>query len=307
VALAAMPAASGLFNRIIAQSAPMIGSEVTKKPSKKLLRMLGIEIGDLNALRKISPEKIIEAQNKLLAEDPGNLLAFRPLIDGETLPIHPLKAFQNGDCKNIEFMIGTNLNEAKLFTVLNPLISNLNDADAEKLINFTLSSYGLNPSQTKTMIDTYKQAREGKFSTELKEIMNALMTDYIFRISTIRLLEAQSKHQSNTYNYLFTWPSPAYNGDLGACHALEIPFVFNTLNNAAFKEFIGESPDLNTISHNIMDAWIAFAHTGNPNHNSIPEWSSYDIKKRSTMLMDHEFQVVEKFLDKERAAWDDII
>ena len=307
VALAAMPAAKGLFNRIIAQSAPTIGSKVTKKPSKKLMSRLGVEKGNLEALRKISPEKIIEAQNKLIAEDPGNLLAFRPLIDGETLPIHPLKAFEDGDCKNIDFMIGTNLDEAKLFTALNPLITNLNDAETEKLLNFSLSGYGLNPSDTKTMIDTYKQAREGKFSTDLKEIMNAIMTDYIFRISTIRLLEAQSKHQSNTYNYLFTWPSPAYNGGLGACHALEIPFVFNTLNNAAFKEFIGESAGLDTISHNIMDAWIAFAHTGNPNHDGIPNWPSYDIKNRSTMLMDHKFQVVEKFLDKERAAWDNVM
>ncbi|GAG92826.1 unnamed protein product, partial [marine sediment metagenome] len=185
--------------------------------------------------------------------------------------------------------------------------SNLNDAETEKVLNFSLSNYGLNASDSKMLIDTYKQAREGKSSTEIKEIMNAIMTDYIFRIPTINLLEAQSKHQSNTYNYVFTWPSPAYNGDLGSSHALEIPFVFNTINNPAFKEFIGESEGLNAISQNIMDAWIAFAHTGNPSHNGIPNWPSYDIEKRSTMLMDHKFQVVEKFQDKERAAWDNII
>lgn len=306
LALAAMPAASGLFNRIIAQSAPVIESKVTKKPSKKLMKLLGVESGNLDALRKISPEKIIAAQNKLLAEDPGNILAFRPLIDGETLPIHPLEAFEKGDCKNIEFMIGTNLDEAKLFTVLSPIISKLNDVETEKALNFSLSAYGLNPSDSKALINTYKQAREGIFPTEPKEIMNAIMTDYIFRIPTIKLLEGQSKNQSNTYNYLFTWPSPAYNGDLGSCHALEIPFVFNTLNNIAFKEFIGENKGLNAISHNIMDAWIAFAHSGNPNHDGIPNWPSYDIEKRSTMLMDHKFQVVEKYLDKERAAWDGI-
>ena len=307
VALVAMPAANGLFNRIIAQSAPIIDSKVTKKPSKKLMRMLGVEKGDINALRMISPEKIINAQNKLIAEDPTNLLAFRPLIDGATLPIHPLKAFQDGDCKDIEFMIGTNLEEAKLFTALDPEISKMNKAGGEKLLFGYLGRSGIDVAKSKAMVDIYKQAREGHFSIEPKEIMNALITDYIFRISTIRLLEAQSKHQSNTYNYLFTWPSPAFNGDLGACHALEIPFVFNTLNDPAFEVFVGKSSDLNDISYKVMDAWIAFARTGNPNCDSIPKWPSYDFEKRSTMLMDHEFKAVEKFFEEERAAWDDII
>ncbi len=306
VALAAMPAAKGLFHRIIAQSAPAIDPKVTKKPTKKLMRMLGVDKGDLNALRKISPEKIIDEQNKLLAEDSANLLAFRPLIDGETLPIHPLKAFQNGDCKDIEFMIGTNLEEAKLFTALDPEINNMNNADGEKLLLGYLGRLGIDITKSKAIIDTYRQAREGKFSNEPKEVMNALLTDNIFRISTIRLLEAQSKYQSNTYNYLFTWPSPGFNGELGACHALEIPFVFNTLNNPSFADFVGKSPDLNDISYKVMDAWISFARTGNPNHDGIPNWPSYDVEKRSTLLIDHEFKVVEKFLDKERAAWDDI-
>jgi len=307
VALAAMPAAKGLFHRIIAQSAPAIDSKVTKKPSKKLLRRLGVEKGDFNALRSISPEKIIDAQNKLIAEDPTNLLAFRPLIDGETFPIHPLEAFQNGDCKDIEFMIGTNLDEAKLFTVLNPEMSELNNIDGEMLLIGYLGRLGIDITKSKAMIDTYKQAREGNFSVEAKEILNALLTDYIFRISTIRLLEVQSKHQSNTYNYMFTWSSPGFNGELGACHALEIPFVFNTLDNPTFKDFVGNSPALNAISYKVMDAWISFARTGNPNHDGLPKWPSYDIEKRSTMVIDHEFKVVEKFLDKERAAWDDII
>ena len=306
VALAAMPAAKGLFNRIIAQSAPAIDHKVTKKPSKKLMRMLDVEKGDLDALRMISPEKIIDAQNKLIAEDPTNLLAFRPLIDGETLPIHPLKAFQNGACKDIEFMIGTNLDEAKLFTALDPEMSKMNNVDGEKLLIGFLGRLGIDITKSKAIIDTYKQAREGNFSNEPIEIMNALLTDYIFRISTIHLLEAQSKHQSNTYNYLFTWPSPGFNGELGACHALEIPFVFNTLTNPTFKVFMGKSPDLDAISHKVMDAWIAFARTGNPNHEGIPMWLPYDIEKRPTMLIDHEFKVVEKFLDKERVAWDDI-
>jgi para-nitrobenzyl esterase len=69
-------------------------------------------------------------------------------------------------------------------------------------------------------------------------------------------------------------------------------------------DFAGKSPETEVISNKIMDAWIAFARTGNPNHDGIPKWPSYDIEKRSTMLIGKELKVVEKFLDKERAAWD---
>ena len=108
-----------------------------------------------------------------------------------------------------------------------------------------------------------------------------------------------------TYNYIFTWPSPGFNGVLGACHAIELPFVFNTLTNPSFKAFVGNGSDQKLICNNVMDAWIAFARTGNPNHEGIPDWPSYDVEKRSTMLINKEFKVAEKFQDRERAAWSD--
>jgi para-nitrobenzyl esterase len=53
-----------------------------------------------------------------------------------------------------------------------------------------------------------------------------------------------------------------------------------------------------------MDAWIAFARTGNPNHSNIPEWPEYDTEKRATMMMGKECEVVNAPFEKERVAWD---
>ena len=61
------------------------------------------------------------------------------------------------------------------------------------------------------------------------------MTDFRFRIPAIRWAEAQSQHQSQVFSYLFTYRSPAMGGILGACHALEIPFVFGTLGEKERK------------------------------------------------------------------------
>ena len=305
VSLCSMPAAKGFFHRVIAQSAPFIDPAVGEKTTKKILRKLGIKGGNIDAARDIPPEQIIETQNKFFAEDPTNILALRPLIEGKIWPKHPLRAFEDGDCENIDFMIGTNLDEGKLFTAMQALGSMV--SEGEKLIIGYLGMQGIDPERSKKLIDTYKTARGGKFSTEPKELIDAFLTDVVFRIFTTRLLEAQRPHQPNTYNYLFSWQSPGFGGNLGACHALEIPFVFGTLEAPTLKDFVAVNSETKNLSENMMDAWIAFAGTGNPNHKSIPDWPAYDAEKRATMVFGPECKVENAIFDEERKAWDGLL
>jgi len=66
------------------------------------------------------------------------------------------------------------------------------------------------------------------------------MTDRIFRIPAIRLLEAPHRYQSDgTFSHLLEWASPAFDGRLGSCHALEIPFVLDNLDAASGELFTG--------------------------------------------------------------------
>ena len=64
---------------------------------------------------------------------------------------------------------------------------------------------------------------------------------------------------------------------------------------------------MEAVSNRMMDSWIAFARTGNPNHDGIPQWPAYNIDNRATMVMDKEFKVVNAPFDKERAVWDGIL
>ncbi|MFW9875414.1 MAG: carboxylesterase family protein, partial [Candidatus Thorarchaeota archaeon] len=118
---------------------------------------------------------------------------------------------------------------------------------------------------------------------------------------------AQSQHQPNTFNYMFNFKCPLFNGDLGCPHSIEIPFVFNTLTATGIPDFIGKGPKIESLSEKVMDAWIAFAHTGNPNHESLPAWSSYDIEKRATMFLGEECEIVNAVFDKEREAWNGLL
>lgn len=304
VSLCGMPAARPLFHRVIAESAPTIDPISSDKTSKKLLRKLKIKGNEIESLRHIPPEKIIEVQNDQFSSDPTNILALRPQIDGKIFTTHPLTAFEKGECADKDFMIGTNLDEFKLFTAMD-VLKKLIEHDAEKMLIGFLGMAGIASDKIKELLSTYKKAREGKFSTEPMEIFNALVNDYAFRIATTRLLEAQHLHQPNTFSYLFTWPSPGFDGILGACHALEIPFVFGTLEAPTLKDFVKEAP--RDLSEKMMDAWIAFARTGNPNHSNLPKWPAYNSESRATMFLGTECKVVNSAFEEERKAWDGLL
>jgi len=304
VALCTLSKAKDLFRRVIAQSAPYIDTKVSDKISKKILRKLQIKKGDIDSLREVPPEKIIEAQNQVVASEPTDVMALRPFIIGDTFPKHPLTAFLNGECANIDFMIGTNLDEFRLYTSMEPFISMI-EGDAEKLLIGFLGMLGIEAKKSEEIIKTYKEARNGKYSTEPRDVLTAIITDFAFRIPTIRLLEAQKHHQPNTYNYMFTWPSPGLDGILGACHSLEIPFVFGTLDSPTLKEFVKGAPK--ELSEKMMDAWINFAKSGNPNHGNLPNWPTYDTETRETMIFGEECKVEKALFEEERTAWDGLL
>ena len=148
------------------------------------MKILNLKSRDFKDFQKISPEEIIEAQNKYLEKLTG-AMEFRPLIDGETLPIHPLKVFQNGDCSDIDLMIGSTLDEAKMFTSMGP--ETFPDPKQAALAFLTMN--GIDRNTSVKIYETYKNAREGNLSTDPKEIADAIITDLMFRINTVRFLK----------------------------------------------------------------------------------------------------------------------
>ena len=101
--------------------------------------------------------------------------------------------------------------------------------------------------------------------------------------------------------YLFTWESDFLGGLLKSSHAMEIPFVFGHPDIAPMT---GEKPDREELAAMMSDAWIAFARTGDPNHDALPEWQPYDAERRATMLFDVPSRVENDPRREERLAWE---
>src|SRR6185369_4657198 len=75
-------------------------------------------------------------------------------------------------------------------------------------------------------LNAYRAAHPGASAGDL---LAAIQTDWYWRIPAIRLADAHAQRTSATCMYEFAWRSPQFDGLLGACHALEIAFVFDTL------------------------------------------------------------------------------
>jgi len=54
----------------------------------------------------------------------------------------------------------------------------------------------------------------------------------------------------------------------------------------------------------MMDCWISFARTGDPNHNQLDGWVPYDTSRRATMVFDRESSIVDAPFEEERAVWE---
>jgi para-nitrobenzyl esterase len=314
--LMVMPAAKGLFNRVIAQSGAchsMFYDNVRrKKASDYVFSKLNVKEGDIGALRKVPVNELIKADptNKVIESSSSfasNEPTLGPVIDGSILPEHPLNIIRKGYAKDIELLIGTNQDEVKLWSALTPDASKVDDNKMIRTLTSLMKALGQDENKGKQMVEIYQKARQGKESIAPQDIIDACISDFAFRLPSIRLAEMQSTHQSNIYMYLFTWKSPAFGGKLGACHALELPFVFGLLGEKDIGFFPSKNVETEAISTKMMDSWTSFAWRGNPNHNDIPKWPSYDIKKRTTMLFGKEIKVTNGPLDKERAAWEGIL
>lgn len=308
--LLGIPTARGLFNRIIPQSGSTspLGYQTGRAiaTAKRLFSLLGIEEDDLDSLRKIPAEKIIIAQTKMdqevLEGGTAFVLGYSPIIDGKVMQKHPLKAIQEGETKNIEVLHGTNKDEIRLWELWYPGVKN--SEEVFNRLNLMMKPMGQTEEKVREIIDIYSETRR-----DPTEILNAIITDTFFRIPSILLAEMQSKNQPDTYMYMFTYPSPIRNGSLGSIHAIEIPFVFGTLDmppNLDFKPFPPSNTETEGISAKMMDSWISFARNGNPNHNEIPKWPQYK-NHRATMIFGKELKVENDPYGKERSVWDDII
>jgi para-nitrobenzyl esterase len=311
--LLALPSARGLFHKAILQSGaahncfdPEVAAEVTST----VMAHLGVT--DLEGVLTAEPQDLVAAGAKVQQaafRDPGRLtgatgislaMPFQPVVDGVHLPVHPIEAVAAGASVGIPLLAGTTLDEWNLFRLLTP-----GGLDHPELLDRldAIAGHG------HELHDAYAA---GHPEASPDELWSAVLTDVVFRVPAVRLLEAHARADAANggrapgREYLFTWPTPVFGGVMGSSHALEVPFVFDTVGLPGAELFLGAlaGPELHALAATMQAAWLAFARTGDPSHDGLPPWPAFDPDARRVMALDLEPHVLDDPQRRQLACWD---
>jgi para-nitrobenzyl esterase len=299
--LLAMPSARGLFRRAIAQS----GSTLVSAPGAfaervvaRAAELLGIE-PTREAFSAVAPDDVLPAVVAFAFEyispvywgaDSFLVSPFRPVVDGTVLPDRIEPAVRGGSIDGVDLMAGCTRDETTFAMFPFGLLDHLE----ESWLAAALDTFGVT---VEMLAAAYGEERPG---AALPELVQAAWTDWAFRLPALGLLDAHADRPGADYAYEFTWPSPTL-PQLGSTHALEIPFVNDSL--AAFAKAhpehenpIGDDPP-QELADRMHRAWVDFATTGDPG------WPSYDAGARTAMRFDVESVAIDDWAASARSLW----
>jgi para-nitrobenzyl esterase len=277
------PGGKSLFKKAIAHSGAINltrTQDLAERYTRKFMEMAGVK--DVEGLRALPFTRIVELERKML-DDAGFEadLLFAPVRDNILVPADPVKAFEEGAAKNIAFLNGTNNDEYRYWILYSSILKYL---PVKMMLSNAPNVREKLDSHLEKIIDYYDHTllRPGLGGKTL-----ALGTDMMFRVPHIRVSDLQSRY-APVWMYRFDWRSQV-SEDLGACHAIELPFVLRTFDSPTRYQIVGADPPMR-LSDTMMDAWISFIRTGNPDTPGL-SWPAYNEQRRATMIFNVESRV----------------
>ncbi len=295
-ALLAVPAAAGLFHRAVVQSGPPFtgSASFAVERAERIAGHLGVPC-TRTGLGGVSAERLVGAVAELAASGDGaGGLQLMPVVDGGLLQRLPLDAVAAGSVADIPLLVGTTRDEWTLFAVADPRFATLAADRLRRWVQRLLPD----PAAADAVIDGVRRARADRGeSVEPRDLWTAIATEYVFRVGSVALADAHAtaaRPGVGTFTYLFTWPSPLFDGLLGSCHALEIPFVFGSVRSPDVQGFSGGGEAALALSSVMRRSWASFARTGVPDAGSDgdggpvggpPAWARWDPARRPTTVL----------------------
>lgn len=268
------PLSTGLFHRAIAESGgPIIGSEYlnpvfngnmanVSKMGQKLTSKLGCDKAEdvLAAMRAKSAQEIVTAADcKTSVFDEA--LFFAPVFDGWVLPKDPLAAYSGGQQHDVPIIVGSTFNEGSFY------LADEKDLSVEKYKSFLKVRFADNSGKAFEMFPAHKA----------KDVARAI--DHFVTVAANAhparfVAQSMERKKSKAYLYQFTrLPNTAMARKLGVHHGVELAYVFGNMNKSD-----GYNDTDIRLSHKMMDYWVSFAKTGNPNGKGLADWPAYKSK-----------------------------
>ncbi|WP_207481999.1 carboxylesterase/lipase family protein [Arenibaculum pallidiluteum] len=275
--LMAMPAAKGLFHRVIAQSGTAIkqaSTETSEKAARAVLERLGIMAANLDQLHQIPFQRILAAGQG----------SWSPVVDGAVIPRHPFDPDAPAVSADVPMMVGSNLTETTFFnaTPLDPI-------DDTELMNRLIEFTKLDEPRVQELVALYRARRPG---TENHVLYQLISTDW-WMTDSVRQQAARKAAQGGApaFVYQFEMRQGARGGKLNVPHTAEIAYVFDNLGLS--KALVGEpTAEHQALADRMSAAWATFARTGRPQAPDLPEWPAYTADRPAVMVLGREPKVL---------------
>jgi para-nitrobenzyl esterase len=249
------------------------------------MKELGLGPSDVAKLHTISTDALLSAalaaQQKVVPfrfPAPGAApvinLGWQPLVDGVVLPENPFEKTAPALASAIPFLVGNTFHE---------FAAGIDKPHAHETTWEQLTGQ-LTPQltlRTTAAIDAYRKAFPSAKPFEVGGMIGA----DLFRRGTI--LQTERKAAQNgapVYAYWFGWKTPVLEGRPLAFHCQDLAFWFDNIDLCA--QATGGGEDARRLASQMSGALIAFARTGNPNHDGIPQWPPFTDSRRAMMIWD---------------------
>ncbi len=298
--LMAMPAAQGLFHRAVVQSGAVVLHRTRDRAAKlteAVLRELGTDASGLATVPLARLLAAVPVTQKALGPARRPLFdryPFGPVVDGEVLPRQPFAPDATALSAHVPLLIGDMKDESASFVATDNAMwfRTLDEAELHRRVAL------LAGDAADRVIAAYRAAEPGMNPAEL---LIAIKTDAEFRIRSLVVAERQAAlRAAPVFMYSFEWETPVHEGRLKSPHALDVPFVFDTLD---LTRAHGDRADAFRLSALMAETWIAFARTGRPAHGALPDWPAYDAATRATMVLDGECRLAHDPRPHGRRLW----
>lgn len=297
--LLGMDTSQGLFRRVILQS-PSVSCHTADEATvaaRAVTSLLGVPLSQ-QGMADVPLHALVRAVAKLAADhelrlqfglNARHFFPLRPVVDGDMLKALPLQALAAAWCKTrpqMDLLVGANTEEMRFYLVPDGSIKHIN---MDRVHNF-VKACGAGPELIQAYQPAHPTATPG-------ELLCAMQSDYFYREPARRIAALASAAGHNTRHYQFAWRSHANGGQLGAAHAVELPFVFNTPGSAQGQMLTGANPPP-ALAEKMHTAWAEFVRTG-----QVQNWPLADGQNPCSQRFDEISRITAMPLPAEAASW----
>ena len=300
----AMPAAQGLFHKASIQS----GSRVrltepgdATKLTKAILDHLAIKPGELSRLQELPVAPLLEEIGNVRGvEEPhrlgrrprANLVRLGPVPGSTHLPRHPFHPDAPDTAAGIPLLIGVSRDESITYLARDPRSAALRGLDDAGLVDHLRDDLG---DRAGAIVGAYRAGYPEttpfelglRITSEDRRIQATPLADRKAADSDAPVYFWRLEYESDNF------PVPA------AAHAADVPLIFGEID----CDTLGRRPDRAQMSEVMGRTWAAFAHTGNPNNPTLPQWPAYTTDERTTMVLDLPSTAVPAFRQELLDVW----